>query len=29
LVIRPAPTAFNSPGRCNSFRLNVKVSMGA
>ena len=27
VVIRPAQAAFTSPGRCSSFRLNVKVSM--
>src|SRR5207244_9210519 len=26
-VSRPPHSAFNSPGRCSSFRLNVKVSI--
>ena len=27
VVIRPAHAAFTNPGRCSSFRLNVKVSI--
>src|SRR3954470_24559565 len=27
LVNRPPHSAFNNPGRCSSFRLNVKVSI--
>src|SRR2546429_9945705 len=27
-VTRPAQAALSNPGRCSSFRLNVKVSMG-